>query len=94
MIVAVMRPASIDSALSQPPSVACRPNSPKVTVLPRVALPRIAALALAILHSFGINGMTHPAFSLWDGPGSPMPHIPLATFYLYPAGVAPSSPGN
>src|SRR5205823_6117374 len=37
--VAVMRPASIASALSQPPSRDCRPNSPKVTVLPRVALP-------------------------------------------------------
>src|SRR5438105_10731842 len=37
--VAVMRPASMASALSQPPSRDCRPNSPKVTVLPRVALP-------------------------------------------------------
>src|SRR5262245_63764060 len=37
--VAVIRPASMASALSQPPSRACRPNSPKVTVLPRVALP-------------------------------------------------------
>src|SRR5947209_15415970 len=37
--VAVMRPASMASALSQPPSTACRPNSPNVTVLPREALP-------------------------------------------------------
>src|SRR5207237_10372979 len=37
--VAVMRPASMASALSQPPSSDCRPNSPKVTVLPRLALP-------------------------------------------------------
>src|SRR6516225_1287147 len=37
--VAVMRPASMASALSQPPSRACKPNSPNVTVLPRVALP-------------------------------------------------------
>src|SRR5437660_11252500 len=37
--VAVMRPASMASALSQPPSVACRPKSPNVTVLPRAALP-------------------------------------------------------
>src|SRR5262249_50846603 len=36
---AVMRPASMASALSQPPSTDCRPNSPNVTVLPRVALP-------------------------------------------------------
>src|SRR4051812_22261289 len=34
-----MRPASIASALSQPPSRDCSPNSPKATVLPRVALP-------------------------------------------------------
>src|SRR5438105_135891 len=34
-----MRPASMASALSQPPSRAWRPNSPKVTVLPRLALP-------------------------------------------------------
>src|SRR5438128_2707077 len=36
---AVTRPASIDSALSQPPSSDCKPKSPKATVLPRVALP-------------------------------------------------------
>src|SRR5437870_860034 len=36
---AVMRPASMDSALSQPPSRDCRPNSPKLTKLPREALP-------------------------------------------------------
>src|SRR5262245_48633903 len=34
-----MRPASIASALSQPPSRDCKPNSPKLTLLPRVALP-------------------------------------------------------
>src|SRR5438105_6405508 len=37
--VAVMRPASMASALSQPPSRAWSPYSPNVTVLPRVALP-------------------------------------------------------
>src|SRR3954465_11472552 len=36
---AVMRPASIASADSQPPSSDCRPKSPWLTVLPRVALP-------------------------------------------------------
>src|SRR5262245_23607277 len=39
--VAVMRPASMASALSQPPSVACSPKSPNDTVLPRLALPFI-----------------------------------------------------
>src|SRR5437588_1322299 len=34
-----MRPASMAWALSQPPSSACKPKSPNVTVLPRVALP-------------------------------------------------------
>src|SRR5262245_65607630 len=34
-----MRPASIASALSQPPSSDCRPKSPKVTALAREALP-------------------------------------------------------
>src|ERR1700733_14338514 len=38
--LAVTRPASMDSALSQPPSSACSPNSPKATKLPRIALPR------------------------------------------------------
>src|ERR1700736_1227003 len=37
--VAVIRPASMASALSQPPSRACRPNSPNFTELPRWALP-------------------------------------------------------
>src|SRR5438132_7325570 len=37
--VAVMRPDSMASALSQPPSRDCRPKSPNVTELPRVALP-------------------------------------------------------
>src|SRR5438034_7908082 len=37
--LAVTRPASIASALSQPPSSDCRPNSPNATKLPRVALP-------------------------------------------------------
>src|SRR5579871_4867139 len=36
---AVTRPASIASALNQPPSSACSPNSPNATALPRVALP-------------------------------------------------------
>src|SRR3954447_16351133 len=35
----VTRPASIASALSQPPSNDCRPNSPCDTKLPRQALP-------------------------------------------------------
>src|SRR6516162_7196112 len=39
--VAVIRPASMASALSQPPSTACKPKSPNVTVLPRLALPFI-----------------------------------------------------
>src|SRR5947209_6624124 len=38
--VAVTRPASMTSALSQPPSSACSPYSPKATVLPLVACPR------------------------------------------------------
>src|SRR5947199_3951212 len=37
--VAVIRPDSMASALSQPPSSDCRPKSPKFTALPRVALP-------------------------------------------------------
>src|SRR5215831_17532028 len=37
--VAVIRPDSIASALSQPPSSACKPNSPNATALPRLALP-------------------------------------------------------
>src|SRR5262245_37260060 len=36
---AVTRPASIASALSQPPSSDCKPNSPNDTALPRDALP-------------------------------------------------------
>src|SRR5580700_9300489 len=34
-----MRPASIASALNQPLSSACKPNSPIATALPREALP-------------------------------------------------------
>src|SRR5262245_16245477 len=44
--VAAIRPASIVWALIQPPCVACNPNSPKTTRLPRVALPFIRPLWL------------------------------------------------
>src|SRR5262245_45580406 len=44
--VAAIRPASIVWALTQPPSTACKPNSPKTTRLPRVALPFIRPLWL------------------------------------------------
>src|SRR5436190_5112486 len=44
--VAATRPASIVAALTQPPCIACRPNSPKTTRLPRVALPFIRPLWL------------------------------------------------
>src|SRR6185369_6852982 len=44
--VAAIRPASIVWALTQPPSTACNPNSPKTTRLPRVALPFIRPLWL------------------------------------------------
>src|SRR6185312_6898259 len=42
--VAATRPASIVWALTQPPSTACNPNSPKTTRCPRVALPFIRPL--------------------------------------------------
>src|SRR5712671_6372721 len=44
--VAAIRPASIVWALTQPPTIACKPNSPKTTRLPRVALPFIRPLWL------------------------------------------------
>src|SRR3954447_16513140 len=44
--VAAIRPASIVWALTQPPSTACNPNSPKTTRWPRVALPFIRPLWL------------------------------------------------
>src|SRR5436305_9575301 len=44
--VAATRPASIVWALTQPPSTACNPNSPKTTRWPRVALPFIRPLWL------------------------------------------------
>src|SRR5688500_3742781 len=44
--VAAIRPASIVCALTQPPWTACKPNSPKTTVFPRVALPFIRPLWL------------------------------------------------
>src|SRR5262245_16449490 len=44
--VAATRPASIVWALTQPPCTACRPYSPKATLLPRVALPFIRPLWL------------------------------------------------
>src|SRR5579875_331137 len=56
--VAVMRPASMASALSQPPSIACRPKSPWLTVLPRQALPRTRPRwVLRYFTRFGISGM-------------------------------------
>src|SRR6185436_7189314 len=42
--VAAIRPASIVWALTQPPSTACKPYSPKTTRWPRVALPFIRPL--------------------------------------------------
>src|SRR5258708_24934163 len=44
--VAAIRPASIVWALTQPPTIACNPNSPKTTRCPRVALPFIRPLWL------------------------------------------------
>src|SRR5262245_5343274 len=44
--VAATRPASIVWALTQPPSTACNPYSPKTTRCPRVALPFIRPLWL------------------------------------------------
>src|SRR6187551_1580646 len=44
--VAAIRPASLVWALTQPPSTACNPNSPKTTRCPRVALPLIRPLWL------------------------------------------------
>src|SRR3954471_15543381 len=44
--VAAIRPASIVWALTQPPSSACNPNTPKTTRWPRVALPFIRPLWL------------------------------------------------
>src|SRR4051812_30438827 len=44
--VAAIRPASSVWALTQPPSTACNPNSPKTTRCPRVALPFIRPLWL------------------------------------------------
>src|SRR5579875_185197 len=56
--VAVMRPASMASALSQPPSTACKPKSPWLTVLPRQALPRtFPRWVLRYFTRFGISGM-------------------------------------
>src|SRR6188768_2535169 len=42
--VAAIRPASIVWALTQPPSTACNPNSPKTTRWPRWASPFIRPL--------------------------------------------------
>src|SRR5437588_7759429 len=53
-----MRPASMAWALSQPPSSACKPKSPNVTVLPRWALP--FTLPRWLFRNFtrlGINGI-------------------------------------
>src|SRR5262245_18281803 len=88
-----MRPASIDSALSQPPSSACRPKSPKVTAFPRWALPR--TLPRALLRNFtllGIKGMaTTP--SLASGFRTPVLHTGVMTDparpFTLPARLAP-----
>src|SRR5258707_6381948 len=53
-----MRPASIASALSQPPSRDWRPKSPKLTVLPRVALPlTVPRWLFRYLTRLGISGI-------------------------------------
>src|SRR5947209_6950041 len=58
---AVTRPASIASALSQPPSSDCRPNSPIATKLPRWALPlTLPRWVLRNLTRLGIIAMTRP----------------------------------
>src|SRR5690606_36596349 len=55
---AAIRPASIVCALTHPPSVAWRPNSPNTTVFPRVALPLIRPLWLfRCLTLLGINAI-------------------------------------
>src|SRR5262245_9158049 len=57
----VTRPASRASADSQPPSSDCRPNSPKATVLPRVALPRTRPRCVfRYFTRLGICGMGRP----------------------------------
>src|SRR5262245_15405543 len=72
--VAVTRPASMASALSQPPSRACRPYSPKVTLLPRLALPftlprwlfrnftRLGICGIVVLLGVQIVPVIHPYF--------------------------------
>src|SRR5262245_11341627 len=69
-----MRPASIASALSQPLSTDCKPNSPKLTKLPREALPltfprwlfrnftRLGISAIAGLLGLGIIAFMNPNF--------------------------------
>src|SRR6516162_3855150 len=68
--VAVIRPASIASALSQPPSTDCRPKSPKVTVLPRWALPFTTPLwlfrNLTRLGMSGIGGLLRQVIAVID----------------------------
>src|SRR5262245_56524619 len=56
---AAIRPASIVCAFSQPPWVACNPNSPKTTRLPRDASPFIRPLWLfRCLTRFGISAIS------------------------------------
>src|SRR5262245_39861819 len=62
--VAVIRPASMASAESQPPSSACKPKSPNATVLPRLALP--FSLPRWLFRNFtrlGIKGIGGPLSS-------------------------------
>src|SRR5258707_15580420 len=86
-----MRPASIASALSQPPSRDWRPKSPKLTVLPRVALPltvpRWLFRYLTRLGISGIGGLLGQIITVIDpnfdadmalcGPGLGKPEIDL-----------------
>src|SRR5436190_1142976 len=59
--LAVTRPASIDSALSHPPSRDCKPNSPNATKLPRMALP--FSLPRWFLRNFTLLGICGMACS-------------------------------
>src|SRR5262245_188080 len=59
--LAAMRHASIVVALMCPASNDCSPQSPKATVLPRVALPFMRPLwLLRCLTRFGINAIASP----------------------------------
>src|SRR5688572_33201004 len=64
------RPASSVLAGIQPGSRDCRPKSPKATVLPRVALPRITPrICLRNLTRLGMRAMRHLLAAGWtDAP--------------------------